>query len=94
MYNVEEIKKEIEDFEIQDLANIVRMQPLISGRNSVLAYNIKQRKELKSCMLDIVKRTLDIAELEYKFLKENHNKIFVMNEDDLAELKELLKKYL
>lgn len=94
MYNVEEIKKKIEDFEIQDLADIVRKQPLISGENSVLGYNIKQRKELKSCMLDIVKRTLDLTELEYKFLKDNHNKIFVMNEDDLAELKELIKKYL
>ena len=94
MYNVEEIKKEIEDFEIQDLANIIRMQPLIAERNSVLGYNKKQREKLKSCMLDIAKRVLDLAELEYKFLRENHNKIFVMNEDDLAELKELLKKYL
>ena len=66
MYNVEKI----EDFEIQDLADIIRMEPLIAGINSVLIYNKKQREELKSCMLDIAKRTLDLAELEEKFLKD------------------------
>lgn len=98
MYNVEEFKKEIEDFEIKDLSYIIRMQPLITGRNSVHVYNKKQREELKSCMLDIAKRTLDLAELERKFLEENINKIekkiFVTNEEDNAELKELLKKHL
>lgn len=98
MSNLGEFKKEIEDLEIQDLADIIRTQPLIAGRNSVLGYNKKQREELKSCMLDIAKRTLDLADLEYKFLKENYNKtekrIFVTNEEDKAELKELLKKHL
>ena len=49
-------------------------------------------------MLDIAKRTLDLAELEVKFLEENKNKMekkfFVRNEEDKAELKELLKKHL
>ena len=98
MYNVEEFKKEIEDFEIQDLADIIRREPLIAGRISVFGYNKKQREELKSCMLDIAKRTLDLAELERKFIEENINemekKIFVTNEEDKAEFKELLKKHL
>ena len=98
MYNVEELKKEIEDFEIKDLAYIIRREPLIAGKINVFGYNKKQREELKSCMLDITKRTLDLAELEKKFIEENINKmekkIFVTNEEDKAELKELLKKHL
>ena len=94
MYNVEEI----EDFEIQDLADIIREEPLIAGINSVFIYNKKQREELKSCMLDIAKRTLDLAELEEKFLEENitkkEKKTFVTNEEDKAELKEQLEKLL
>lgn len=97
MYNVEEFKKGIEDFEIQDLADIIRREPLIAGRIDVFGYNKKQREELKSCMLEIAKKTLDLAELERKFLEENINKMekkfFVTNEDK-AELKELLKKHL
>lgn len=95
MFNVEEIKKEIEDFEIQDLAEIIRTAPLIAERNSVLIYNKKQREELRSCILEIAKRTLDLTELERKFLKENikktEKKIFVTNEEDKADLKELMK---
>ena len=73
MFNVEKLKKEIEVLEIQDLADIIRTQPLIAGRNSTLSYNKKQREELKSCMLEIAKKTLDLAELEEKFLLENMN---------------------
>ena len=91
MFNVEEI----EDFEIQDLIDIIRTEPSIAGRNSVLMYNKKQLEELKSCLLEIAKRTLNLAELESKLLKENikktEKKIFVTNEEDKAELKELLK---
>ena len=98
MRDIEKIKKEIECFTIQDLVKIIREEPLIAGRNSSLSYNKKQREELKSCMLDIAKRILDLAELEEKFLEENNNKmekkIFVTNEEDKAELKELLKKHL
>ena len=81
---IEDLKKEIECFTIQDLANIIRKHPLIDGRSSTLGFNKKQREELKSCMLDIAKRTLDLAELERKFLEENINKmekkIFVTKE--------------
>ena len=75
MRDIEKIKKEIECFTIQDLAEIIRTQPLIAGRISTLCYNKKQREELKSCMLDIAKRILDLAELEIKFLEENNNKM-------------------
>lgn len=98
MEDIEDLKKEIECFTIQDLAYIIRKHPLIDGRSSTLGFNKKQREELKSCMLDIAKRTLDLAELEEKFLLENMNKrekeIFVANEEDKAELKELMKKHL
>ena len=94
---IEDLKKKIECFTIQDLANVIRRYPLIAGRTSTLGYNKKQREELKSCMLDIAKRILDLAQLEEKFIEENNNKmekkIFVTNEDK-AELKELLKKHL
>ena len=90
---IEDLKKEIECFTIQELAKIIREEPLIAGRSSTLGYNKKQREELKSCMLDIAKRIIDLAELEGKFLEENINKmekkIFVTNEEDKAELKEL-----
>ena len=98
MKDIEYLKKKIECFTIQDLAKIIREEPLIEGRNSILSYNKKQREELKSCMLDIAKRILDLSELEEKFLEENNNKmekkIFVTNEEDKAELKELMKKLL
>jgi hypothetical protein len=98
MGDIEKIKKEIECFTIQDLAEIIRLEPLISEKTSILGYNKKQREELKSCMLEIAKKTLDLAELEEKFLEENNNKmekkIFVTNEEDKAELKELMKKHL
>ena len=95
---IEDLKKKIECFTIQDLAGVIRSYPLIAGRSSTLVYNKKQCEELKSRMLDIAKRILDLAELEEKFLEENNNKmkkkIFVTNVEDKAELKELLKKHL
>ena len=98
MKDIEDLKKKIECFTIQDLAYVIRTHPLIAGRISISGYNKKQREELKSCMLDIAKRILDLAELEGKFIEENINKmekkIFVTNEEDKAELKELLKKHL
>ena len=93
---IEDLKKKIECFTIQELVEVIRRYPLIAGRSSTLGYNKKQREELKSCMLDIAKRILDLAQLEEKFIEENINKrgkkIFVINEEDKAELKELLKK--
>lgn len=73
MKDIEELKNAIEDFEIQDLAKIIREEPLIAGISSTLSYNKKQREELKSCMLDIAKRVLDLSELKGKFLLENMN---------------------
>lgn len=96
MKDIEDLKKEIECFTIQGLAYIIRKHPLIDGRISTFGFNKKQREELKSCMLDIAKRTLDLAELERKFLEENTNKmekiIFVTNEEDKAELKKHLDR--
>ena len=74
MRDIEKIKKEIECFTIQDLADIIRTEPLISEKNSIFNYNKKQREELKSCMLEIAKKTLDLAMLEEKFLLENMKK--------------------
>ena len=93
MGDIEELKKKIDCFTIQDLADIIRTEPLIKGINSTLNYNKKQREELKSCMLEIAKKTLDLAGLEEKFLLENMNKkeIFVTNEKEALEL---LKKHL
>lgn len=71
MRDIEELKKKIECFTIQVLADVIRTEPLIAGRNSTLNYNKKQREELKSCMLEIAKKTLDLAGLEEKFLLEN-----------------------
>ena len=68
------------------------MQPLIAGRYSSLSYNKKQREELKNCMLEIAKKTLDLAELEEKFLLENiniKNKTITIETD--KEFKELMK---
>lgn len=93
MKDIEEYKKKIECFTIQDLADIIRIEPLIAGRNSTLSYNKKQREELKSCMLEIAKKTIDLAELEEKFLLENmniKNKTITIETD--KELKELMKE--
>lgn len=92
MKDIEEYKKKIECFTIQDLADIIRTQPLIAGISSTLNYNKKQREELKSCMLEIAKKTLDLAKLEEKFLLENmniKNKTITIETD--KELKELMK---
>lgn len=92
MRDIEKIKKEIECFTIQDLAEIIRTEPLIAEENSTLNYNKKQREELKSCMLEIAKKILDLAELEEKFLLENmniKNKTITIETD--KELKELMK---
>ena len=98
MKDIEKLKKEIENLEIQDLAHIIRTEPLIAGRNSILIFNKKQREELKTCMLEIAKKCLDLSVLEEKFLLENMNKmkkeIFITNEKEASELKELLKKHL
>lgn len=74
MRDIEKIKKEIECFTIQDLADIIRTEPLILEKNSIFNYNKKQCEELKSCMLEIAKKTLDLAMLEEKFLLENMKK--------------------
>ena len=73
MKDIEKIKKEIECLTIHDLAEIIRKEPLIAGLYSTLLYNKKQREELKSCMLEIAKKILDLSELEEKFLLENMN---------------------
>ena len=92
MRDIEKIKKEIECFTIQDLAYFIRTEPLIEGKNSVFGYNKKQRDELKSCMLEIAKKILDLAELEEKFLLENmNNKIKTPTIETDKELKELMK---
>ena len=67
----EEYIRKMECFTIRDLAEIIRTEPLISGRDYTLNFNKKQREELKSCMLEISKKVLDLAELEEKFLLEN-----------------------
>ena len=92
MRDIEEYKRKIECFTIQDLADIIRTEPLIAERNSTLNYNKKQREELKSCMLEIAKKILDLVELEEKFLLENmniKNKTITIETD--KELKELMK---
>lgn len=92
MRDIEKIKKEIECFTIQDLADIIRTEPLIEGKSSVFSYNKKQREELKSCMLEIAKKILDLAELEEKFLLENmNNKIKTTTIETDKEIKELMK---
>lgn len=73
MRDIEEYKRKIECFTIQDLAEIIRTEPLIAGRYYTLNYNKKQREELKSCMLEIAKKVLELAGLEEKFLLENKN---------------------
>lgn len=92
MKDIEELKKKIECFTIQDLADIIRTEPLIAGENSTLNYNKIQREELKSCMLDIAKKTIDLSGLEKKFLLENikkFNKTITIETD--KDLKELMK---
>ena len=61
----------MKDIKIQDLAEFIRTEPLISGKSYTLNFNKKQREELKSCMLEIAKKVLDLLELEKKFLLEN-----------------------
>lgn len=95
MKDIEEYKRKIECFTIQDLADIIRTDPLIAGRFSCLIFNKKQREDLKSCILEIAKKSLDLAELEEKFLLENmniKNKTITIETD--KELKELMKECL
>ena len=97
MEDIEKLKKGIEDFEIQELAQVIRRNPLISGNTTVIIYNKKQREELKNCMVEIAKRSLDLANLEDKFLNENitkkENHIFINNEEDIKDLIKNIKSF-
>ena len=69
--NIEEVKKEIEKFDIEELIEIIIKEPLLSGQVSINSYTIEQRKILKNKVLEIARLTLDLAELERNFIKEN-----------------------
>lgn len=84
--NVEEVKKEIEKLNIEELSEIIIKEPLLSGQVSVNSYTIEQRKILKNKVLEIARLTLDLAELEKNFIKEKVKNI----KNDDKEILEIL----
>ena len=72
--NKEEFKEELEKFDIEKLIEIIIKEPLLSGQVSINSYTIEQRKILKNKVLEIARLTLDLAELERNFIKENTDK--------------------
>lgn len=68
--NIEQIDKDIEKLDIEDLFEIITQEPLLSGEISIKSYSNEQRKILKNKVLEIAKLSLDLAKLECKFIKE------------------------
>ena len=89
-FNVEEIKKEIEKFDIEDLTEIITKEPLLSGKVNIEGYTNEQRKILKNKVLEIAKLSLDLAELERKFIKEKVKNIKIKDKEILEILLSLI----
>lgn len=82
--NIEEIKKEIEKFNIEELIEIIKKEPLLSGKNKIEVYSKEQRKEIKNKLLEITRQVIDLVELERKFTDEN---LKLLSVDVIALLK-------
>lgn len=67
---LEQIKKDIEKLDTEDLFEIITREPLLSGEVSIKGYTKEERKILREKVLEIARLTLDLAELECKFMKE------------------------
>ena len=88
--NIEEMKKEIEKLDFEELIEIIIKEPLLSGQVSINSYNIEQRKILKNKVLEIARLTLDLAELERSFIKEKVKNIKNTDKEILEILLSLL----
>lgn len=67
---IEQIKKDIEKLDTEDLFEVITREPLLSGEVSIKRYTKEQRKILREKVLEIARLTLDLAELEEGFMKE------------------------
>ena len=67
---IEQIKKDIEKLEIEDLIEVITREPLLSGKVNIKEYTKEQRTILREKVLEIARLTLDLAELEKNFIKE------------------------
>ncbi len=85
-FNVEEFKK----IDIEDLCEIITREPLLSGEVSIESYTKEQRKILREKVLEIARLTLDLAELERKFIKEKVKNIKSKDKEILEILLSLL----
>ena len=68
---IEQIKKDIEKLDTEDLLKIITREPLLSGEVSIKIYTKEQRKILREKVLEIARLTLDLAQLEQNFIIEN-----------------------
>ena len=68
---IDQIKEDIEKMDTEDLFEIITREPLLSGEVSIKRYTKEQRKILREKVLEIARLTLDLAELEINFIKEN-----------------------
>lgn len=89
-FNVEEIKKEIEKFDIEDLTEIITKEPLLNGAVSIKGYTKEQREILRNKVLEIARLTLDLAELERSFIKEKVKNIKSKDKEIIEILLSLL----
>lgn len=72
---LEQIKKDIEKLDTEDLFEIITREPLLSGEVSIKRYTKEQRKILREKVLEIARLTLDLSELERSFIKEKDKEI-------------------
>ena len=89
-YNVEKMKKEIEELKVEDLIQVITYEPLLHGSIKIKEYTKEQRKIIKNKVLEIARATLDLAELERKFQKENIKKRKIIDEEIIEILVSLL----
>ena len=84
-FDIEKMKKEIEELKVKYLIQVITYEPLLQGSTNIKEYSGEQRKIIKNKLLEIARTTLDLAELECKFQEENIKK---------RKEKQLMKKFL
>ena len=66
---IEQIKKDIEKLDTEDLIEVITREPLLSGEVSIKRYTKEQRIILREKILEIARLSLDLSELELSFIK-------------------------
>lgn len=87
---MEQIKKDIEKLDIEDLFEIITREPLLSGEVNIKEYTKEQRTILREKVLEIARLTVDLLELEKNFIKEKEKNSKLKDKEIIEILMSLL----